>query len=155
MCFWHLLQFYTILPFDCQDAGVKQLSIPFSHRPKTTQRSELLTWLAFVLPIWPVTDLAEWIFHLCSIYFSSVYFLASSVITLWFKPAIHAVSFVENAYFLYHEIRCTAFCFHREADENCGRLGYLAKSSGNFLPTFRYYELVPSSRDSWSLQWYP
>ena len=123
--------------------------------PKATQRSDLHTWLPFVLPIWPVPDLVKWIFHLCSICFSSLYFLAYSVMMLWSKPTKHAVSFVENAYFFYHETRFAACCFRRKVDENGRCLGSLATSNANFLPTFRYYLLVPSSRDSWPLEWDP
>jgi hypothetical protein len=36
--------------------------------------------------------------------------------------------------------------FHLEVDENYALLGYDAASSGNSLPTFRYYLLVPLSR---------
>ena len=35
--------------------------------------------------------------------------------------------------------------FRREVKENCDLLDYYAASSGNFLPTFRYYLSVPSS----------
>jgi hypothetical protein len=42
--------------------------------------------------------------------------------------------------------------FHRETDENCAFLGYLAASSGNSLPTFRDKLSVPSSRHYWPLK---
>jgi len=35
--------------------------------------------------------------------------------------------------------------FRREVKESCDLLAYYAASSGNFLPTFRYYLSVPSS----------
>ena len=49
-------------------------------------------------------------------------------------------------FFLYATyILCVITGFRREMDENCTLLGYYAESSGNFLPTFRGNQSVPSS----------
>jgi len=41
---------------------------------------------------------------------------------------------------------CVISCFRREVDDNCAPLGYYAASSGNFLPTFRDNQSIPSSK---------
>ena len=41
---------------------------------------------------------------------------------------------------------CEISGFHREVDENCGLLGYYEACSGNYVPTFRDKQSVPSLR---------